>query len=94
MARRLRPAARSGLPRGSRVTPGFNAIRVFANPQDGFAVPDLRQKGLAGPGTYPVVTSDGGRTWRTAGPVRHIPAAQGPIAVGQPGMVGARILFA
>lgn len=94
MARRLRPAASGGLPRGSRVSPSFSAIRVFVNPQDGFAVSDLRQKGLGGPGTYPVVTSDGGRVWRTAGPVLHSPAAQGPIAVGQPGMVGARILFA
>jgi hypothetical protein len=79
---------------GSRVPPSFSAIRVFANAQDGFAVPDLPQKGLGGPGSYPVMTSDGGRSWRTAGPVLHIPAAQGAIAVGQPGMVGARILFA
>ena len=72
----------------------FSALRVFANARDGFALSDLSQKGLGGPGTYPVVTSDGGRTWRTAGPVLHIPAAQGAGAVGQPGMVGARILFA
>jgi hypothetical protein len=94
IARALRPAATDGLPRGSRVPPSFSAIRVFANAQDGFAVPDLPQKGLGGPGSYPVMTSNGGRSWRTACPVLHSPAAQGAIAVGQPGMVGARILFA
>lgn len=67
---------------------------MFANAQDGFAVTDLAQKGLGGPGTYPVLTSNGGHTWQTAGPVLHIAAAQGPIAVSQPGLAGARILFA
>jgi hypothetical protein len=93
-ARRLRPPAQGGFVPGARVATGFSAIRVFANAQDGFAVADLAQKGLGGPGTYPLRTSDGGRTWRTAGPVLHIPAAQGAIAVSQPGMVGPRILFA
>jgi hypothetical protein len=64
---------------------------VFANPRVGFAAPALLQ---AGDATYPLITTDGGRTWRIDGPVLHIPAAQGAIAVGQPGVLGARIYFA
>jgi hypothetical protein len=68
----------------------FAGPRVFANPRDGFA--------LGNPprtlDTYPLATVDGGRTWRTAGPVLHIPAAQAAVDVTQAGMSGPRIWFA
>jgi len=64
---------------------------VFANHRVGFAITDLPQ---AGDGTYPVATSDSGKTWRTDGPVLHVPAAQGPVAVGQAGVLGPKIYFA
>jgi hypothetical protein len=64
---------------------------VFANHRVGFAITNLPQ---AGDGTYPVATSDSGKTWRTDGPVLHAPAAQGPIAVGQAGVLGPQIYFA
>lgn len=70
---------------------GFTGVRVFANRHIGFALTDLAQ---AGGGTYPVSTTDGGESWRTDGPVLHVPAAQGPIAVGQAGVLGPRIYFA
>jgi hypothetical protein len=90
-ARRLRPAAPQGLRRGTPVSRSFTGVRVFANRRVGFAVPNLPQ---AGSGTYPAVTTNGGKTWRTDGPVLHIPAAQGAIAVGQPGVLGPKIYFA
>jgi hypothetical protein len=73
---------------GTLASSGFTGIRVFANRRAGFAITNLPQ---AAYGTYPVATADGGMTWRTDGPVLHIPAAQGGIAVGQPGVAGARI---
>ncbi len=92
LARPLRAAAgAAGLPPGTRVSSSFAAIRVFANRRDGFAILTLN---AARDGTYPVATSDGGKAWRTVGPVLHIPAAQGAIAVGQAGIAGPRIFFA
>jgi hypothetical protein len=90
-ARRLRPAAPGGLRPGTPVSHGFAGVRVFANRLAGFAIAELPR---AGDGTYPIATSDGGKTWRTAGPVLHIPAAQGPVAVSQTGVLGRRIYFA
>jgi hypothetical protein len=90
-ARRLRASAPTGLRPGTPVSPGFDGVRVFANRRVGFAVPNLPQ---AGDGTYPVATSDSGKTWRTDGPVLHIPAAQGGVAVGQAGVLGPKIYFA
>lgn len=90
-ARRLRPSAPAGLRPGTPVGSGFTGVRVFANRRVGFAVTNVPQ---AGGGTYPVATSNGGRTWRTDGPVLHIPAAQGAVAVGQAGVLGPRIYFA
>jgi hypothetical protein len=69
----------------------FSGVRVFANRRVGFALSDIPPQGG---GTYPVATADGGRTWRTDGPVLHVPAAQGPLAVDQAGVVGPRIYFA
>jgi hypothetical protein len=90
-ARRLRPSAPGGLRPGTPVSPGFTGVRAFANRRVGFGITDLPQ---AGDGTYPVATSDSGKTWRTDGPVLHIPAAQGPVAVGQTGVLGPKIYFA
>ena len=90
VAQPLRAAA-AGLRPGTGVSPRFLGVRVFANRRDGFAITDLPQ---AGDGTYPVSTTDGGQTWRTDGPVLHIPAAQGPSAVDQAGVAGARTYFA
>jgi hypothetical protein len=91
MAGRLRPAAAGGLRPGTRVSSSFIGIRVFAGRRTGFAITNVLK---AGDGTYPVATTNGGTTWRTDGPVLHIPAAQGAIAVGQAGVAGSRIYFA
>ena len=69
----------------------FIGIRVFADRRTGFAITNILK---AGDGTYPVATTNAGNTWRTDGPVLHIPAAQGAIAVGQAGVAGTRIEFA
>lgn len=90
-ARRLRPSAPTGLRPGTPVGSGFTGVRVFANRHVGFATTNLPQ---AGGGTYPVATSDSGRRWRTDGPVLHIPAAQGSVAIGQAGVLGPKIYFA
>jgi hypothetical protein len=90
-ARRLQPSAPGGLRRGTAVSSAFIGIRVFADRRRGFAITDLPH---ASGGTYPVATADGGRTWRTDGPVLHVPAAQGPLAVDQAGLAGRRIYFA
>jgi hypothetical protein len=73
------------------VNSSFTGTRVFANRRDGFAITVIAR---AREGTYPVATDDGGRTWRTDGPVLHIPAAQGAIDVGQAGVSGPGIYFA
>ena len=90
-ARSLRPSAPGGLGPGTAVSSGFTGVRVFANPRVGFAITELPR---AGEGTYPVRTADGGKTWRTDGPVLHVPAAQGPLAVDQAGVLGPRTYFA
>jgi len=77
--------------RGTPVSPSFSGERVFANRRVGFAIADLRQ---AGDATYPLVTFDGGRMWRVDGPVFHINAAQGPVAVDQAGVRDPRTFFA
>lgn len=87
----LRPDAAGGLRSGSRVGAGFTGIRAFINRRDGFAIADLPQ---ASDGTYPLATTDGGKTWRTDGPVLHVPAAQGAAAVEQAGVAASRIYFA
>ena len=69
----------------------FTGIRVFIDRRNGFALTDILKAGGA---TYPVATTDGGKTWHTDGPVLHIPAAQGAAAVGQAGVAAPRIYFA
>jgi hypothetical protein len=90
-ARRLQPSAPGGLRPGTTLNSEVIGIRVFADRRRGFAITDLPPKSG---GTYPVATKDGGRTWRTDGPVLHVPAAQGPLAVDQAGVAGPRIYFA
>jgi len=74
------------------VAANFTGVRVFANRWVGFSLAELPAFG--GFGTYPVASGDGGRTWRIAGPLLHAPAAQGAIAVDQPGVLGPRLFFA
>jgi hypothetical protein len=88
---RATPAGPGGLRPGTIVSPDFTGVRVFANRRDGFAISDLPQ---AGDGTYPLATSNGGKTWRTDGPVLHIPAAQGALGVGEAGVLGPGFYFA
>jgi hypothetical protein len=64
---------------------------VFADRRRGFAITELAHESG---GTYPVATADGGQRWRTDGPVLHVPAAQGPLAVDQAGVAGPRTYFA
>lgn len=89
-ARGLRPSAPGSLRPGTRVSSRFAGGRVFANPQDGFAIGNPPRS----VDTYPLATVDGGKTWRTAGPVLHVPAAQAAVAVTQAGMRGPRMWFA
>ena len=42
---------------------------------------------------YPVATTDGGKTWRIAGPIVNVPAAQGGVDVAQAGVVNAHTWF-
>ena len=86
-ARRLRPEGPNSLPNGTRVGKRFLGS-VFANPRDGF--------GLGGqPGTtYPIATVDGGKTWRTSGPLLYIPAVHAAVAVNEAGMSGPRFWYA
>lgn len=90
-AGRLHPAASGGLRPGTPVSSSFTGIRVFVNRRNGFAIPNLPK---AGYGTYPVATTNGGKTWRTDGPILHIPAAQSAIGVGQTGVANPRFYFA
>jgi hypothetical protein len=83
----ISPSGAGELRPGTRVGASFTGVRVFANRLGGFAITNLAQAGGA---TYPVATADGGRTWRTAGPALHLPAAQAPLVVDQAGIAGAR----
>jgi hypothetical protein len=60
-AHRLRPAASGGLRPGTPMSSSFTGIRGFTNRRDGFAITEIFK---ASDGTYPVVTTDGGKTWR------------------------------
>ena len=64
------------------------STRVLANATRGFA---LASESSA---DYPVLTSDGGRTWRIAGPVLHIAAADGPDGVSSVGVTGTDTYYA
>ncbi len=64
-------------------------VRVFADRLHGFALAQT-----PGGEMFPANSSDGGRTWHVDGPVLHAPAAQGAIAVNEPGVAGPRFYFA
>src|ERR1700756_1487166 len=55
---------------GTRVNRFTIGIRVFPTPGIGYALASLPEA------QYPARTTDGGRTWRTAGPALHVNAAQ------------------
>lgn len=90
-ARRLRPNVPGSLHLGTRVSSNFSGTRVFAKRRDGFALGNLT--GAEGGPIYPLATTDGGKTWRTAGPEVDLPVAQGGIAVAQAGVVKPQIWF-
>ena len=79
------------LARGTRVPNRGIGERAFINARRGFALADL-PKGSAD--TYPVATTDGGRTWRIDGPLFYIPAAQAPAAVEFVGVAPPQTYFA
>lgn len=65
---------------GTRVPASDLGLRVFVDGRHGVAI---NTGSSLGDVTYPVATSDGGRTWRVDGPELHIPAADGPDGVTQ-----------
>lgn len=90
-ARHLRPSAPGGLRFGSRVPArDLAGARVFADGRHGFALTSV--VALRGE-TYPVASGDGGRSWHVAGPILHIPAAQGAVAVTQAGIEGPHFYY-
>jgi hypothetical protein len=90
-AHRLRPDGPNSLRIGTRVGNRFAGLRVFADPRNGFALGAPPQDSGA---TYPIATVDGGRTWRTAGPLLHVPAAQGAVDVTEAGISGPHVWYA
>ncbi len=86
--------ARRLTPRPHAVAPGTIASsfalftnRVFASARVGFALAD------DGSTQYPVLSTDGRRTWRIDGPQVHIDAADGAAGVGYVGAAGRRTFF-
>jgi hypothetical protein len=71
---------------GSKVA--GRGIRVFVSSKVGWEL-------AAGKSAqYAAVTTDGGKTWRTASPALHINAAQAPLAVTQIGATSAKVAYA
>jgi hypothetical protein len=79
------------LRRGTRVGSDFSGTRTFATRRDGFALGNLSAS--EGGAMYPLATIDGGKTWRIAGPIVNVPAAQGGVDVAQAGVVNARTWY-
>ena len=73
---------------GTVVAASHLGMRVFPNAQHGFALADVGQ------GQYPATTVNGGATWKVAGPVLHVNAAQAPLVVQQVGAASQKKLFA
>jgi hypothetical protein len=91
-------ASRLGSMPGSRpLRPGtlvgndFSGTRTYATRRDGFALGNLSAS-EGGP-MYPVATTDGGKTWRIAGPAVNPAAASAPVDVAQAGVVNAHTWF-
>ena len=75
--------------RGKRIAARFIVgPRVFTDAMHGFALADPVGA------QYPAVTSDGGRTWRIAGPYLHVNAADGADDVSMIGAASSKLLFA
>lgn len=79
------------LRRGTRVGNDFSGTRTFATRRDGFALGNLTAS-EGGP-MYPLATTDGGKTWRIAGLIVNVAAAQGGVDVREAGVVDARTWF-
>ena len=82
--------ARSGtLARGTALRSGtIFSTRVFRNDADGFALASQKQA------DYPVLSTNGGKTWTIAGPALHVDAANAPSAVASIGVDGAKTDYA
>ena len=77
---------------GTRVDGGFSGHRLFSNRSDGFALGCLTA--TEGCATYPLATTDGGKTWRVAGPIVDVGGAgQAGGYVSTAGAVDARHWF-
>lgn len=77
------------LARGSRVQRGdVDRQREFLGANHGFGLASV------GGADYPVITSDGGKTWRTSGPAVHLDAAQAPLAVTVAGAANLHTFYA
>ena len=62
--------------------------REFSGPNEGVALASENNA------DYPALTTNGGRTWRIAGPPLHIDAADGAEAVSSIGLIAPRTFFA
>lgn len=77
---------------GTRVDGDFSGHRLFSNRSDGFALGCLTA--TDGCPTYPLATTDGGKTWRVAGPIVDVGGAgQAGGFVSTAGAVDARLWF-
>jgi hypothetical protein len=65
----------------------ITSTRVFSDARHGLALAHEEQA------DYPVISSDGGSSWRTAGPALHVDAADGPDGVSTVGVAGRHVLF-
>jgi hypothetical protein len=90
-ARLVHAGAGGGLQWGTKVGPGFPGDRVFGNRSVGFA---LTQIPPAVGATYPVATTNGGGTWRTAGPPLYRVGAPAAADVNDVGIVGSALYVA
>jgi len=75
--------------RGTPVPAADLGQRVFVNASDGFSLAEIPPQG-----TYPAATVNGGRTWRTDGPILHANAAQAPLAISRVGATNSHTYYA
>jgi hypothetical protein len=73
---------------GHTVPASSLGLRVFPNASHGFALATV------GGVQYPAASVNGGRTWKTNGPALHVPAAQAPLVVNNPGALNAHTFYA
>jgi photosystem II stability/assembly factor-like uncharacterized protein len=64
------------------------STRVFRTDRNGFALADSNGA------DYPVLTTNGGTTWKISGPALHVDAANAPAEVASVGVQGAKTDFA